>query len=149
MAGTEHAGAQFDSFKAEREAKASHAAASKEIWKDHQGQVQDGHTYTGASILYKNEHNSHEHVGWSGELHGTWGGENDKADPALSLLRSAGPTKVGGVDYQPSYALLHSKHPDLPNVNVTHSQWLQRDGARDIRDREQNREYKQRKQAGR
>jgi len=149
MAGTEHAGAQFDSYKAEREAKAHHAAAHKEIWKDNQGQVQDGLTYTGATILYQNEHNAHEHVGWSGELHGTWGAETAKEDPATELLHSAGPTKVGGVDYTPSYALLHSKHPDLPNVNVTHSQWLRRGGATELRNRVQGRAYKESKQAGR
>ena len=56
--------------------------------------------------------------------------------------------KVGGVDYHPSYALLHSTHPDLPNVNITRSQHLRLDGARELRDRAQGRAYKESKQAG-
>ena len=148
MAGIEHAGSQCDSYRAEREANAAHAAGRKENWKDNQGQIQDGHSYTGATILYENQHNRHEHVGWSGELHGTWGAETAKGDPATELLASAGPMKVGGVDYHPSYALLHSKHPDLPNVNITRSQHLRLDGARELRDRAQGRAYKESKQAG-
>ena len=149
MAGTEHAGAQFDSYKAEREAHAQHLADSKRNWKDNQGQIRDGDAYTGATILYGNQHNRHEHVGWSGELHGTWGADTAKGDPATELLASAGPMKVGGVDYHPTYAHLHSEHPGIPGLNITRSHHLRLDGARMLRDRAQNRAYKESKQAGR
>jgi hypothetical protein len=148
MAGIEHAGSQFDSYKAKREADAHHAAASKDLWKGNQGQIRDGDAYTGATILYGNHHNRHEHVGWSGELHGTWGADTAKGDPATELLASAGPTKVGNVDYHPTYALLHSEHPGIPGLNITRSQHLRLNGARELRDRAQGRAYKESKQAG-
>lgn len=79
----------------------------------HAGDVKDGHEYTGMSVVYQHPKTGAQVVGWSGELHGTWGGDRN---PALKMLQGAGPHHVGGEAYLPQYAVFHSPHPEVPNA---------------------------------
>lgn len=82
----------------------------------HAGQIQDGHSYTGMSLIFKHPKSGHEVVGWSGEVHGTWGGNNN---PALGMLQGARSYQIDGEHYRPTHAVFHSPHDADPRLQQT------------------------------
>lgn len=120
MAGTEHAGAQFDEH-FNRQVDPERATYD----------IKHGTRYSGLSVIYKNDYTGktrslpgHGHIG---EMHGVWG-SGHKTDPAVEAMRNARSATFGTgrekQTYTPSHVQFSVPNPEAPNGVETRSHFF-------------------------
>lgn len=120
MAGTEHAGAQFDEHFNRR---VDPERATYDI--------KPGTRYSGISVIYQNEHSGKTLTipghSFTGEMHGVWG-SGHKTDPAVEVMRQARGTTLGtgrdAQNYWPSHVQFSVPNPEAPNGVETRSHFF-------------------------